>query len=256
MGIKGLPVKTPTDVLRIAVHLSGGDISLPKVPFAKVRTSRWARTKSDNPAREKFKFKKSAWAYGYQDMPADLVAKWKSKQSGIPALDLLEKISEEAVSELYNNGKYFLYFSKFIETDCISLTKSMFYGSFPLVTRVGAVGEKVQKYIDWLKTKNYTDVRIPMLYDIPPDRLIPSGFGPENERHPNDSSSGLYDEQERMKVWLSIELAKEVTGVMSLHDKVTEKIDETTLPPTTYHLPPTYLSWAGIINFTPRRWAA
>jgi len=58
MGIEGLPVKTPTDVLRIAVHLSGGDISLPKVPFAKVRLSRWSRTKSDNPAREKFKFKK------------------------------------------------------------------------------------------------------------------------------------------------------------------------------------------------------
>jgi len=58
MGIEGLPVKTPTDVLRIAVHLSGGDISLPKVPYKKVRLSRWSRTKSDNPERVKFMFKK------------------------------------------------------------------------------------------------------------------------------------------------------------------------------------------------------
>jgi len=58
MGIEGLPVKTPTDVLRIAVHLSGGDISLPKVPYAKVRLNRWSRTKSDNPERVRFKFRK------------------------------------------------------------------------------------------------------------------------------------------------------------------------------------------------------
>jgi len=60
MGIEGLPVKTTTDVLRIAVHLSGGDISLPKVPYAKVKTNRWSSVKSDNPERLKFKFKKFA----------------------------------------------------------------------------------------------------------------------------------------------------------------------------------------------------
>jgi len=60
MGIEGLPVKTPTDVLRIAVHLSGGDISLPKVPFKEVRMNRWSSAKSTNPARENFKFKKFA----------------------------------------------------------------------------------------------------------------------------------------------------------------------------------------------------
>lgn len=58
MGLKGLPVKTPTDVLRIAVHMSGGDISLPSVPAAQVRTNRWSNRKSDNPERDKFKFKK------------------------------------------------------------------------------------------------------------------------------------------------------------------------------------------------------
>lgn len=57
-GIEGLPVKTTTDVLRIAVHMSGGDISLPKVPDAMVVTNRWSRTKSTNPRRKEFKFKK------------------------------------------------------------------------------------------------------------------------------------------------------------------------------------------------------
>ena len=58
MGIEGLPVKSSTDVLRIAVHLSGGDISLPKVPYKKVRLNKWSSVKSDNPERVKFKFKK------------------------------------------------------------------------------------------------------------------------------------------------------------------------------------------------------
>ncbi len=57
MGLN-VPVKSPTDVLRIAVHLSGGDISLPKVPNALVQTNRWRSTKSANPERVKFKFKK------------------------------------------------------------------------------------------------------------------------------------------------------------------------------------------------------
>ncbi|HEY4065168.1 MAG TPA: hypothetical protein VGM30_24880 [Puia sp.] len=53
-----LPIKTPTDVLRIAVHMSGGDISLPKVPPAKIRTNRWSSVKSENPKRSLFKFRK------------------------------------------------------------------------------------------------------------------------------------------------------------------------------------------------------
>ncbi len=53
-----VPVKTVTDVLRIAVHMSGGDISLPKVPDAEIRINSWRRVKSANPYREAFKFKK------------------------------------------------------------------------------------------------------------------------------------------------------------------------------------------------------
>jgi hypothetical protein len=58
MGLEGLPVKTTTDVLRIAVHLSGGDVSLPKVPSSEVRANRWSTYKVYNVARDKFKFKK------------------------------------------------------------------------------------------------------------------------------------------------------------------------------------------------------
>ncbi len=57
MGIEGLPVNTTTDVLRIAVHLSGGDISLPKVPNKLVKRSAWSSQYITNAEREKFKFK-------------------------------------------------------------------------------------------------------------------------------------------------------------------------------------------------------
>lgn len=57
MGLD-VPVKTVTDVLRIAVGMSGGDISLPKVPWKNVKLNRWSSELSDNPERENFKFKK------------------------------------------------------------------------------------------------------------------------------------------------------------------------------------------------------
>lgn len=75
LAAKGLnvPVKTPTDVLRIAVHLSGGDISLPGIPSAKVKAPTGGRYSSARywetyyresaeraaaAAREAFKFRK------------------------------------------------------------------------------------------------------------------------------------------------------------------------------------------------------
>ena len=57
MGLD-VPVKTVTDVLRIAVGMSGGDISLPKVPHKMVKMNRWSSYKIVNSARELFKFKK------------------------------------------------------------------------------------------------------------------------------------------------------------------------------------------------------
>lgn len=57
MGLD-VPVKTVTDVLRIAVGMSGGDVSLPKVPAKMARLNRWSRYMSANPERDNFKFKK------------------------------------------------------------------------------------------------------------------------------------------------------------------------------------------------------
>lgn len=53
-----LPKLTTTDVLRIIVHMSGGDISLPAVPQARIKSSRWSSTTIPNPDRAAFKFKK------------------------------------------------------------------------------------------------------------------------------------------------------------------------------------------------------
>jgi hypothetical protein len=59
LGTFKMPKYTTTDVLRIAVHMSGGDISLPAVPRKKVRYGdRWNNAWVTNPARELFKFKK------------------------------------------------------------------------------------------------------------------------------------------------------------------------------------------------------
>lgn len=56
-GVK-LPKLTTTDVLRVVVYLSGGDISLPALPPRKVKLGRYRSSYIDNPEREKFKFKK------------------------------------------------------------------------------------------------------------------------------------------------------------------------------------------------------
>ncbi len=53
-----VPVKSVTDVLRVCVYISGGDVSLPKVPRKMVKANAWTKTRIANPAREAFKFKK------------------------------------------------------------------------------------------------------------------------------------------------------------------------------------------------------
>lgn len=58
----GVPVKVKsvTDVLRIAVGMSGGDVSLPKVPPRMVKTNAWKKKQvlTPNEARAAFKFRK------------------------------------------------------------------------------------------------------------------------------------------------------------------------------------------------------
>ena len=57
MGIKELPKLTTTDVLRIAVYLSGGDISLPAVPKEFIK-SKYGGNSNNSKLRDTFKFKK------------------------------------------------------------------------------------------------------------------------------------------------------------------------------------------------------
>ncbi len=49
---------TPTDVLRVAVGLSGGDVSLPAVPIKLIQENKWFKNKVVNPLRKSFEFKK------------------------------------------------------------------------------------------------------------------------------------------------------------------------------------------------------
>jgi len=57
LGIDNLPIKTTTDVLRIAVYMSGGDVSLPKVPKKyKGRIIQLSNLRTNH--RDTFKFKK------------------------------------------------------------------------------------------------------------------------------------------------------------------------------------------------------
>jgi hypothetical protein len=56
--VPNIPVKTTTDVLRIAVAMSGGDIAMPKVPRARIKKFGYRGGVVDNPARDTFKFRK------------------------------------------------------------------------------------------------------------------------------------------------------------------------------------------------------
>lgn len=49
-------VSSINDILRVAVWKSGGDPSLPKIPYKMIRESSWTTKRIENPEREKFKF--------------------------------------------------------------------------------------------------------------------------------------------------------------------------------------------------------
>lgn len=53
-----LKPKTVTDVLRVAVYMSGGDVSLPALPRKYVKVNAWSSIKRYNTERDAFKFRK------------------------------------------------------------------------------------------------------------------------------------------------------------------------------------------------------
>lgn len=162
MGLD-VPVKTTTDVLRIAVGMSGGDISLPKVPKKMVKLNRWSSSKYENPAREQFKFKKFS----------------RSERKRI--LSLLEKTNCDAseavlkdgrwirLGEILHPGEYKTKFPKsFKMFDAIRNTKvKSWYGKVDksfgesLQSGLSKLSERPGEYMrrmDWLVRSNSSNV--------------------------------------------------------------------------------------------------
>lgn len=169
MGIEGLPVKTTTDVLRIAVHLSGGDISLPKVPDAQVKLNRWSYFKSDNPEREKFKFKSFSrkerkYLLGLLEKtncdPREMVLKsgrWIKLAHGLHVGEYKNAFPRafDAINKL-RNEKVKTWYSKLNE----AFDKSLENGLKVLSERPGEFSRR----IDWLIRTNPKNVDLIMSY--------------------------------------------------------------------------------------------
>jgi len=169
MGIEGLPVKTTTDVLRIAVHLSGGDISLPKVPDAQVRLNRWSSYKSDNPEREKFKFKSFSrkerkYLLGLLEKtncdPKEMALKsgrWVKLAHGLHAGEYKNAFPKafDAINKI-RNEKVKTWYSKLNE----AFDKSLENGLKVLSERPGEFSRR----IDWLIRTNPKNIELIMSY--------------------------------------------------------------------------------------------
>lgn len=95
---------------------------------------------------------KMQWAYGWSvtDKGMEIAGEteypnWKSeiikgmKEAGIEDIG---RLTYKEVANLYNKASLYLYPTGFPEIDCISITKALAAGSFPITTDYAAVGEK------------------------------------------------------------------------------------------------------------------
>lgn len=102
--------------------------------------------------KEKVKDAKLVWAYGWgvydvvhENDPHKL--EWKAdmeqrmKDLGV---ENLGRISHSEVAELYKKASILLYPSEFAEIDCITLTKALACGCYPLTSNFAAMGEKAK----------------------------------------------------------------------------------------------------------------
>lgn len=98
------------------------------------------------------------WAYGWREgideggierdarpWVRDWVKKHKELIANMEGFRDLGRISQREVWELYGRAKVFGYGTLFPEIDCISMTKAVACGCIPVVTHVGALGEKLDK---------------------------------------------------------------------------------------------------------------
>lgn len=90
------------------------------------------------------------WAYGWDIF--DIVHKedakimeWKKdlcKKMEDYGVEVLGRVSHPRVAEMYKEAKVFAYPSEFAEIDCISLSKAIAAGAYPVTTDFAAMGEK------------------------------------------------------------------------------------------------------------------
>ena len=89
------------------------------------------------------------WAYGFDGLsnnPSPNVQEWISdrRREITKSVRFINagKVPIDKVSELYRTHDVFLYPAQFPEIDCVSLTKALASGCFPIYTDVGALKEK------------------------------------------------------------------------------------------------------------------
>jgi len=108
---------------------------------------------------------KLKWAYGWGvfdvvhgDNPK--VMDWKNnviKKMEEAGVENLGRISHEEVANLYSEASIFAYPTEFAEIDCISISKAMIAGAYPITTDFSALGERKGhggEYIHSKKTKD------------------------------------------------------------------------------------------------------
>lgn len=168
MGLD-VPVKTVTDVLRIAVGMSGGDVSLPKVPAKMTRLNRWSSSMDINPERDNFKFKKFTRAER-RDLLSLL------EKTGCDATEAVLKDQRWVrLGEILHPGEYSTRFPKAfamfksIRNEKVQSWESKLEKAFKnsLESGLKVLTEKpgiFMRKLDWLvRTNQYSDIKLNMV---------------------------------------------------------------------------------------------
>jgi hypothetical protein len=158
-----VPVKTVTDVLRIVVKMSGGDISLPKVPNKKKKFNVWSEDKTINHERDLFKFKK------FTRKERRFILGLLEKTNCDSSEAIIKKERWVRLGEILHPGEYinsypksFKFFTQ-IRNEEVSSWYSKVNKSFEISFEEGLIklserpGEMVRK-LDWLIRSNDKEV--------------------------------------------------------------------------------------------------
>ena len=100
--------------------------------------------------KKKFPKARAAWAYGWNVYEAvyandSEMMEWKNEiEAEMKKLGIINlgRIGHDKVNKLYQQAGIFFYPSEFAEIDCISLTKAIVGGAYPITTDFSAMGEK------------------------------------------------------------------------------------------------------------------